>query len=271
MAGGGGPIKDGDINAGDMGDIREAGWWGACGGGKRLTSGDGLGCGCVGRGGGVAFVRDGVGGAAHDGAVGGDVFEDGGTCANDRIAADDEVGEDGGAGADEGAVADGDAAGEGGARCDVDAISQVAVMIDDGAGVDNAQFAEPGVGADDGAGHDDGAIAELRGGGDIGVGMDEDGEAQADGAGVIGEASAGGVVADGDDGAMDAVDADEAAEFFGGSEDQDAVDLGAVELGIIVHESSKGANAGAFHELEENAGLSAGAVNNHCHESPALP
>jgi hypothetical protein len=152
----------------------------------------------------------------------------------------------------------------------MDAVAKVAVMVNDGAGVDDAEFAKTGMSADNCAGEDDGAIAEVGGGGDDGVGVDEYGKAQADGAGVVGEAFAGEVVSDGDDGTVDAVDTGEACEFVDGAEDVDAVDLAAVEFDVVIDDAGEGADAGTFHEFEEDAGLSARTIDNDCHSSPAF-
>lgn len=209
-------------------------------------------------------------GAADDGGVGGYVADDGCAGPDDGVVADDKAGDDGGTGTDHGAVTDGDVAGDYCAGPDMDEVAKFAIVVNGCAGIDDAEFADTGVSADDRAGEDHGSVAESGGGRDDGIGMDEDREPQANGASVFGESLAGNVIADGDDGPMDPMDASEAGEPLDGTEDVDALDLGAVKLNIVIHNTGDGTNAGAVHQFKKNPPLSARTVNNDCHKSPTL-
>jgi hypothetical protein len=143
----------------------------------------------------------------------------------------------------------------------VDGISDLAIMVDGGAGVEDAEVSNGGANSDNGTGKDDSALSDVGAGGDDGVGMYELGEAEAQGAGMFSQASAGGVVAYGDDGAVDAMDAEQRGEFGGGSENFDVMNLGMMEGGVIINQAGDGADASAVHEFQEDPGMPASAVN----------
>ena len=103
------------------------------------------------------------------------------------------------------------------------------------------------------------------------LGWIANGEAEADGTGMFGEAALRVTfVSDGDNGAVDAVNTGQAGEFVERAEDVDAIDLAAVEFDVVVDDAGEGADAGAFHEFEEDPCLAARTVHNDCHRSPAF-
>jgi hypothetical protein len=98
--------------------------------------------------------------------------------------------------------------------------------------------------------------------------VDEDGETESQVAGMLGELVATEVVADGDDGAVDTVFADESGEVVDGAQDGETVDWGALGLGVVVDQTGDGGNAGAPHEIQQHAGVSASSVDDDGHGAP---
>ncbi len=198
----------------------------------------------------------------------GDIADDGGAGTDDGLIADGDCGDDGGAGADESAITEGDVAGESGAGADVDAVAELAFVVDGGTGIDDAELADAGMGADDRGGEDHGAFPELGGGRDDSGRVDEDGEAQAEGTRKFCQSSAVEVVSDGDDRAVNGVDADERREAVDGAEDGDTVDHGALEGGVVVDDAADGGDAGPIHEFKKHASLATGSEDNNRHRAP---
>ena len=95
--------------------------------------------------------------------------------------------------------------------------------------------------------------------------MNKDGESEAEGTRKICQSLAIRIIADGNNGAVDAIDADEGSQAVHGAKDGDTIDSGALEAGIIVDKACNGANARAIHEFEQNTSLSTGTKNDDCH------
>ncbi len=69
-------------------------------------------------------------------------------------------------------------------------------------------------------------------------------------------------------GAVNAIHAHKAGEFFDVPEDGDAIDLGAMQLDVVVEQPGQWTNPGAVHEFQKNPCLTTGSVNDDCHAAP---